>query len=129
MRVKTNTARMKYVRKVRKRAKGFVMGRRKLFRTAVETIERAEAFSTRDRRARHRRFRELWITRISAAARERGVSYSRLIEGLAKAGCKVDRKTMADLAVFEPKSFDALVELAKKTLGAGGAKAKPAVEG
>ncbi|MCX7805540.1 MAG: 50S ribosomal protein L20 [Planctomycetota bacterium] len=125
MRVKTNTARMKYVRKVRKRAKGFVMGRGKLFRTAVETIERAEAFSTRDRRARHRRFRELWITRISAAARQRGMSYSRLIEGLIKAGYKVDRKIMADLAIFEPKAFDALVEMARKALGAGAGKAKP----
>ncbi|HYF48732.1 MAG TPA: 50S ribosomal protein L20, partial [Planctomycetota bacterium] len=74
MRTKTNVARKKYTRKVFKRAKGFYMGRRKMYRTAVETVERAEAFATRDRRAKKRTFRALWITRISAAAALHGLN-------------------------------------------------------
>lgn len=116
MRTKTNVARNKYVRKVRKRAKGFKMGRRKLFRTMVETIERAEAFATRDRKNRKRNFRALWITRISAAAAQNGLNYSRFINGLKKAGVVLDRKQLAELAVREPAAFAKLVETAKARL-------------
>jgi large subunit ribosomal protein L20 len=113
MRTKTNVARKKYTRKVFKRAKGFVMGRGKLFRTAVETIERAEAYATRDRRARKRTLRSLWITRLSAAVAPHGLNYSRFINGLKKAGITLDRKVLADLAVRDEAAFKALVDQAK----------------
>jgi large subunit ribosomal protein L20 len=116
MRTKTNAARKKYVRKVFKRAKGFVGGRRKMFRTAVETIERAEAYATRDRRAKKRTFRSLWITRIQAAAQLSGLNYSRFMSGLKKAGIVLDRKVLADLAVRDEAAFKALVEQAKAKL-------------
>src|SRR5204863_4298824 len=92
MRTKTNAARKKYTRKVFKRAKGFVMGRSKMFRTAVETVERAEAFATRDRRTKKRTFRSLWIVRIGAAASKFGLNYSRFMNGLKKAGIGLNRK-------------------------------------
>ncbi|MCY3020799.1 MAG: 50S ribosomal protein L20 [Planctomycetota bacterium] len=116
MRTKTNVARKKYTRKVFKRAKGFVMGRGKLFRTAVETIERAEAFATRDRRARKRTMRSLWIVRIGAAVAQHGLNYSRFIAGLKKAGVLMDRKMLADLAVRDAAAFKALVDQAKAKL-------------
>src|SRR5258708_11329493 len=116
MRTKTNTARKKYTRKVFKRAKGFVMGRGKMFRTAVETVERAEAYATRDRRTRKRTFRSLWIIRIGAAASQHGLNYSRFINGLKKAGINLDRKILADLAVRDEGAFKSLVEQAKAKL-------------
>ncbi|HYF48885.1 MAG TPA: 50S ribosomal protein L20 [Planctomycetota bacterium] len=116
MRTKTNVARKKYVKKVFKRAKGFVMGRGKMFRTAVETVERAEAYATRDRRARKRNFRTLWIQRIGAAAKINGLNYSSFIAGLKKAGITLDRKILADMAVRDEASFKALCEQAKSKL-------------
>ena len=116
MRTKTNVARKKYTRKIFKRARGFVMGRGKMFRTAAETVERAEAFATRDRRARKRTFRSLWIVRISAAAAQAGLNYSRFMSGLKKAGIKLDRKSLADLAVRDEAAFKALIEQAKAKL-------------
>ena len=116
MRTKTNVPRKKYTKKIFKRAKGFVMGRRKMFRTAVETVERAEIYATRDRRARKRVLRSLWITRISAAAALHGLNYSRFISGLKKAGVIVDRKMLADLAVRDAAAFKAIVEQAKAKL-------------
>ena len=116
MRTKTNTARKKYTRKVFKRAKGFVMGRNKMFRTAVETVERAEAFATRDRRTKKRTFRKLWIVRINAAVAAHGLNYSRFIAGLKKAGVDLNRKILADLAVRDTAVFAALAEQAKKAL-------------
>ena len=113
MRTKTNTSRKKYVRKVMKRAKGFVMGRSKMFRTAVETVERAEAFATRDRRTKKRTLRSLWIVRISAAVAQQGINYSRFINGLKKAGINLDRKILAELAVHDAAAFKALVDQAK----------------
>ena len=116
MRTKTNAARKKYTRKVFKRAKGFVMGRNKMFRTTVETIERAEAYATRDRRAKRRTLRGLWITRIAAAVELCGLNYSRFIAGLKKAGISLDRKILADLAVRDEAAFKALVDQAKAKL-------------
>ena len=116
MRTKSNVARKKYTRKVFKRARGFVMGRGKMFRTAVETIERAEAFATRDRRVKKRTLRSLWIVRIGAAAEQHGLNYSRFINGLKKAGITLDRKVLADLAVRDEAAFKALAESAKAKL-------------
>jgi large subunit ribosomal protein L20 len=108
MRTKTTNARRKYTRKVFKRAKGFVMGRNKMFRTAVETVERAEAFATRHRRTKKRTFRSLWITRIGAAAAKFGLNYSRFMAGVKKAGITLNRKLLADMAVRDEKGFEAL---------------------
>ena len=116
MRTKTNVARKKYTKKVFKRARGFVMGRGKMFRTAVETVERAEAFATRDRRTKKRTLRSLWIVRIGAAAEQHGLNYSRFISGLKKAGVTLDRKVLADLAVRDEPAFKALAEQAKAKL-------------
>ena len=116
MRTKTNVPRKKYVKKVFKRAKGFVMGRSKMFRTAVETVERAEAYATRDRRNKKRTFRSLWIIRIGAAAAANGMNYSTFINGLKKAGITLDRKILADLAVRDEAAFKALADQAKAKL-------------
>ncbi len=99
--------------KVLKLAKGYWGGRRKLFRSAVETVQRALSFAYRDRKIRKREFRKLWIVRINAGAREHGLSYSRFISGLAKANVALDRKVLAELAVSDPTGFAALVNLAK----------------
>ncbi|MCF8032133.1 MAG: 50S ribosomal protein L20 [Desulfarculaceae bacterium] len=100
--------------KVLKQAKGYVGGRRKLLRTASETVERAMAFAYRDRKAKKREFRKLWIVRINAAAREQGLSYSRLIDGLNKSSVALDRKILAELAVSDPQGFAAVAGLAKQ---------------
>ncbi len=100
-------------RKVMKRAKGFVGGRRKLYRTARETVNRAMAFATRDRRDRKSTFRKIWITRISAGCAVNDITYSRLIGGLRKAKVQIDRKILAELARVDQKAFTELVKIAK----------------
>ncbi len=100
-------------RKVLKRAKGFFQGRRKLFRTAHETVIRAMAFATRDRAQRKRHFRSLWIVRMNAACRELGISYSRLIPALKKAKIQLDRKSLAEMAVRDPEGFKQVLSLTK----------------
>lgn len=100
-------------RRVLKQAKGFRGARSKRFRSARETILRSMAYATRDRRTRKREFRRLWNVRINAAAREFGLSYSKFIGGLNKAGIEVNRKILAELAVSDPSSFSQLVELAR----------------
>ncbi len=112
-RAKTVPAGRRRRRKFLKRAKGFVGGRRKLYRTARETVQRALAFATRDRRDTKSVIRKLWITRIQAAARENGISYSRLIDGLKKAKVQIDRKILSDLAHSDKKAFSELVSVAK----------------
>ena len=102
--------------KVLKHAKGFRGGRRKLFRTAINAVERSWQYSYRDRRTRKRDMRRLWITRINAAARLSGLSYSSFIHGLSQAGVSLDRKVMADIAVSDEKTFAELVDLARKQL-------------
>ena len=103
-------------RRSRKLAKGNVGGRRKLYRAARETVEKGLAYAYRDRRVRKRSFRALWIQRINAAARECGVSYSRFIEGLKKAGIEMDRKVLAELAVSDSQAFGQLVERVRTSL-------------
>ncbi len=102
--------------KVLKHAKGFRGGRRKLFRTAINAVERSWQYSYRDRRTRKRDMRRLWITRINAAARLSGLSYSSFIYGLDQAGVDLDRKVLADIAVSDEKAFAQLVGLAKEQL-------------
>ena len=100
-------------KKFLKRAKGFVGGRHKLYRSARETVQRALMFATRDRRDTKSVIRKLWITRISAGAVTNGITYSRLIGGLKKANVQLDRKIMADLAISDKKAFAELVKIAK----------------
>jgi large subunit ribosomal protein L20 len=101
-------------KKLMKRARGMVQGRSKIHRTAIEVVRRADAFAWRDRRAKKRDYRALWITRVSAACRMRGVSYSRFMAGLIKAGIAMNRKMLAEVAIHDPAAFDALVEASKK---------------
>ena len=103
-------------KKVLKRAKGFWGGRSKLFSVATEAVDKADKYAYRDRRARKREFRGLWIARINAAARQNGVSYSRLMAGLKAASIEVDRKVLAQLALEDPQGFTALAEKAKASL-------------
>ncbi|HEX6256865.1 MAG TPA: 50S ribosomal protein L20 [Euzebyales bacterium] len=104
-------------RAVLNRAKGFRGARRRRYRVANETVLHAMRYQYRDRRARKRDFRRLWITRINAGARQHGLSYSRFIHGLKQADVAVDRKVLADLAVREPAAFAKLVDVAKDALG------------
>ena len=100
-------------KKVLKKAKGYFGGRRKLYRSAAETVLRAGAFAYRDRRQKKRRARSLWIVRINAACRAAGMSYSTFMNGLKKAGILLDRKVLAELAVKDPTAFGKLAETAK----------------
>ncbi len=100
-------------KKVLKQAKGYWGGRRRLYRTAAETVTRALAFAYRDRRAKKREFRSLWILRINAGCRALGLSYSAFMNGLKKAGIPLDRKILAELAVTDPAAFARLVETAR----------------
>jgi len=100
-------------KKVLKKAKGYFGGRRKLYRTAKETVLRAGAFAYRDRRRKKRLARGLWIVRINAACRELGLSYSTFMNGLKKAGILLDRKILAELAMNDPSAFAKLAERAK----------------
>ncbi len=103
-------------KKVLKQAKGYRGARSKIFRVAKQAVTKAGQYAYRDRRQRKRQFRALWIARINAGAREHGLSYSRMIDGLKKAGIEIDRKIMADLAVNEKAGFAALAEQAKAQL-------------
>jgi large subunit ribosomal protein L20 len=116
--MRTTTAVPRRRKKTRrfKKAKGYVGGRRRLLRTVKENLARAEAFAFRDRRARKREFRKLWIIRINAACRERGLRYSEFIAGCAKANVELDRKSLSELAIHDPAAFDAIVEKAKAAL-------------
>ena len=100
-------------KKVLKKAKGYFGGRRKLYRTAKETVLRAGAFAYRDRRRKKRQARGVWIVRINAACRELGLSYSVFMNGLKKAGILLDRKILAELAVHDPDAFAKLAEHAR----------------
>ncbi|MGD9252290.1 MAG: 50S ribosomal protein L20, partial [Desulfobacterales bacterium] len=105
MRVKRGFKARRRRKKILKLAKGFRGGRSKLFRTASDAVDKALMYSYRDRRARKRDFRRLWITRINAAARMNNISYSRMMNGLKKAGVELDRKVLADLAISDPVGF------------------------
>lgn len=118
MRTTKGAARNKAKNRLFKKTKGYRGGRGKLLRTAKETLVRAEAFAFRDRRVRKREFRKLWIIRINAAARERGLRYSELISGLKKAQIELDRKMLSEMATNDPAGFDAVVEKAREALAA-----------
>ena len=100
-------------RKILNQAKGFTGGRRRLLRSATEALHRAWAFAFRDRKFRKRVFRRLWIARISAAAKQNGISYSRLVNGLKKADVALNRKMLSEIAVRRPDDFARLVEVAR----------------
>ena len=116
MRTKNGWSSNRAKKKLFKRAKGYVGGRRKLLRTVKETLLRAGAFAYRDRRVNKRNFRSLWIVRVNAAVRERGLRYSEFICGLKKAGIELDRKTLSEMAIHDPAAFDQIVEKAKQAL-------------
>ena len=115
-RVRRGPKRARRRKKILKQAKGYYGTRSRSHRISKLAVERALQFAYRDRRQRKRQFRSLWIVRINAAAREHGLTYSRLIAGLKAAGCEVDRKIPADLAVREKDAFARLAELASQAL-------------
>jgi large subunit ribosomal protein L20 len=103
-------------KKVLGQAKGYYGRRKNTIRIAKQAVEKANQYAYRDRKNRKRSFRALWIQRINAAARELGLTYGRLIDGLARAGIEVDRKVLSDIAIHEPAAFAALAEQAKAAL-------------
>jgi len=105
-------------KKILKKAKGYYNARRKVFRVANQAVIKAGQYAYIGRKQKKRQFRALWIVRINAAARQFGLSYSRLINGLSKAGITVDRKVLADIAVHDIKAFGAIAEKAKASLAA-----------
>ncbi|NLK66359.1 MAG: 50S ribosomal protein L20 [Campylobacteraceae bacterium] len=115
-RVKTGVVRRRRHKKVLKLARGFYSGRRKHFRKAKEQLERSLCYAYRDRRAKKRDFRRLWIVRINAACRLNDISYSKFIHGLKKAGIELDRKILADMAMNDPAAFAAVASKAKAAL-------------
>lgn len=118
MRSMKGAARTQSKKRLFRKVKGYRGGRGGLFRTAKETLVRAGVYAFRDRRARKRDFRSLWIIRINAAVRERGLRYSEFIHGLGKAGLTLDRKTLSEMAIADPAAFDAVVTLVKQSLAA-----------
>jgi large subunit ribosomal protein L20 len=109
------TARARH-KKILKKAKGYYGARSRVFRAAKQAVIKAGQYAFRDRRAKKRQFRALWIIRINAGARLNGISYSKLISGLKAAQIEIDRKILSDIAIFDPKGFAAVVEKAKAAL-------------
>ncbi len=103
-------------KKVLKQAKGYYGARSRVYRVAFQAVTKAGQYAYRDRRAKKRTFRQLWIARINAASRQNGLSYSRFINGLKKTSVEIDRKILADIAVYDQVAFAALVEKAKEGL-------------
>jgi large subunit ribosomal protein L20 len=118
MRTTKGAARNKAKRRLFKKVKGYRGGRGGLLRTAKETLVRAGVYAFRDRRVRKREFRKLWIIRINAAVRERGLRYSEFIHGLEKAKLGLDRKSLAEMAIHDAAGFDAVVAQVKEALAA-----------
>ena len=115
-RVKRGVAAHAKHKKVMKAAKGFYGRRKNTIRIAKQAVEKSLQYAYRDRKVRKRNFRSLWVQRINAAAREHGLTYARLIDGLNKAGIEVDRKMLSELAIHEPAAFAAVVDQAKAAL-------------
>jgi large subunit ribosomal protein L20 len=115
-RVKRGVAANKRRKRMLREARGYYGARNHLLKTAREAVEKGWKYAYRDRKQRKRQFRALWIVRINAAAREHGLSYSRFMNGLDKAGVEVDRKVLAQLAVSDPKAFGDLAALAKSQI-------------
>jgi large subunit ribosomal protein L20 len=116
MRAKNGSARNKRKKRLFRKVKGFVGGRRRLLRSAKETLLRAGMFAFRDRRARKREFRKLFIIRLTAAAEMRGLRYSRFIHGVRLAQIGLDRKSLSELAIHDPETFDAIVSRVRAEL-------------
>ena len=112
-RARSNVPRLKRKKQIMKAARGAFGGRSKLWKAAKENVERGWKYAYRDRKAKKREFRRLWITRINAAAHQNDMSYNVFMSGLKKAGIEVDRKILADLAVHDPAAFTALAEKAR----------------
>lgn len=110
-------------KKVLKAAKGYYGRRKNTIRIAKQAVEKALQYQYRDRKARKRNFRALWVQRINAAVREHGLTYSRFIDGLTKAGIEIDRKVLSDLAIKDAAGFKAIVDQAAKFISAPAAKA------
>ena len=115
-RVKRGTKRHNRRKKILKLAKGYYLNKSKLFKFAKESVEKALVYAYRDRKARKRDFRRLWIIRIGAAARQNGTNYNQFMHGLKIAGVNLDRKVLADIALQDPAGFTRLVETAKKAV-------------
>jgi len=118
MRTTTGPARHKAKKRLFRKVKGYRGGRGSLLRTAKESLTRAEQYAFRDRRVRKREFRKLWIIRINAAVRERGMRYSEFINGLKKAEIGLDRKMLSEIAIHDPAGFDTIVEQVRTALAA-----------
>jgi len=118
-RVKRAVGSRRRKKKIFQKTKGFFSGRRRLLRSAMETLNRAGAFGHRDRRTKKRDFRGLFIQRINAGARENGLSYSRLVNGLKIAGIEINRKMLSELAIHDPSAFAKVCEQAKSALPKG----------
>jgi large subunit ribosomal protein L20 len=118
MRVKRGFKARRRRNRALKRVEGYVAGRRRIWRQAMETLRRALAYAYRDRRQKKRDFRRLWIARISAGSKMHGMNYSRMIHGLKLAGCELNRKMLAEIAVRDPDTFGALVQLAQNKIDA-----------
>jgi len=103
-------------KKTLKAAKGYYGRRKNTIRTAKAAVDKARQYATRDRRAKKRSFRALWVQRINAGARDNGLTYGRLIDGLNKAGIEIDRKVLSDMAIHEPQAFTAVCDKAKAAL-------------
>jgi large subunit ribosomal protein L20 len=119
-RARNGVAKLRKKRRLLRRAKGFWGGRHKLLRTVKDTIIRAEVFATKHRRKKKGDWRRLWITRITAACRARGINYSRFMAGLKRANIELNRKMLADLAVRDARAFDELVSAARSAVGTAG---------
>ena len=117
-RARSNVPRLKRKKGVMKAARGAFGGRSKLWKAAKENVERGWKYAYRDRKAKKRDFRRLWVTRINAAARQNDMSYSVFMNGLKLSGLEVDRKILADLAVHDPDAFSAIAEKVRKALNA-----------
>ena len=124
MRARKGAARNKAKKRLFRKVEGFVGGRRRLLRTAKETLLRAGMFAYRDRRAKKRSFRRLFITRVTAPAEMRGLRYSQLIHGLRLSNIKLDRKSLSELAIHDPETFDAIVAKVREALAKHDAEVK-----
>jgi large subunit ribosomal protein L20 len=118
MRTRRGAARRQSKNRLFRRAKGYRGAKSTLLRQTKEAVIRAGVYAFRDRRDRKRQFRRLWIIRLNAAARERGLKYSEFINGLHKAGIELDRKSLSEMAIHDPAGFDAVVEKVKQALAA-----------
>jgi len=118
MRTRKGAARAQAKRRLLKRAKGYVSGRRKLLRSRKETLIRAGVFAYRDRRVKKREFRKLWIIRLGAACQQHGLRYSQFINGLNKANIGLDRKQLSEMAINDPVAFTSVVDRVKAALAA-----------